>query len=365
MPKTLSPFSLELAGQHQLSEYVTAIAWTPDGSRLVAISANGELVVYDVQLAQHVWKDCGLGEVVTYLQTAQLTSLDGLSISANGRFLATGGQAGTITLWHRADTAANYQLLTQLEYPGVWIDRLQWHPSAPELAFSLGRNVQIWNADRSEIVTTLSFEASSVLDLAWHPQGYALAVGGNQSVKIWQREDWEAAPVVQTTGGASTAIAWSPDGQYLASGNNDRSLLVWQWGNPHPWRMQGFPGKVWQLAWSARGTPRLASVSGTGIVTWTQATDPTRGWEAQVLDRHRAPVTAIAFQPQSRLLASAAEDGWVCLWQASQRLVQILQGAPQGFTSLAWNQQGTALAAGGQQGEILVWRLSKRGRGFR
>jgi WD40 repeat protein len=338
-----------------LSDYGTAIAWTPDGTRLAASSAAGEVVLYDAKTG-----------TPSVLQPAQGQSVDALSISHDGKFLAVAGQAGTVRIWQIGGESS--QALWELTYSQGWIDRLQWHPQYPELAFGFGRHVQVWDALTQTIITTLNFATSSALDLTWHPHGEHLTVSGNQSVKTWHRQHWDDDPLLRETGGASEAISWSPDGIYLASGNNDRSLLVWELGHPYPWRMQGFPGKVRQLAWSTSAStgdpPILASTSADSIIIWQQAGDPSIGWEAQVLEQYDGTVMAIAFQPNSRLLASVAEDGWVCLWHQANRLVQMLQGAPKGFSSLAWNRQGTALAAAGQQGEILVWKQPMRGKGF-
>lgn len=90
---------------------------------------------------------------------------------------------------------------------------------------------------------------------------------------------------------------------------------------------------------------------------------------------------AIAFQPDSFVLASAAEDGLVYLWKASgkggashqsghqdgyqsPKPIQRLHGADEGFTCLAWHPQGTQLVAGGADGELVMWSASKRGSGF-
>lgn len=355
MPRARTQELFQLLWQGMLSDYVTIIAWDPDGTRLAACSAAGEVVLYDARTG-----------IPSVLQSAQEQSVDALSISSDGRFLAAAGQAGTVIIWQIADESP--YILSQLSYPQAWIDRLQWHPQAPELAFGFGRHLQVWNALTQTVTTTLNFENSSVLDLAWHPHGEYLSVSGNQIVKTWRRQSWDDDPILQETGGASVAIMWSPDGLYLASGNNDRSLLVWEWENPYPWRMQGFPGKVRQLAWStpksATDTPVLASISTNGIVIWKKNADPSVGWTAQVLEQHHDTVTTIAFKPGSRLLASAAIDGCVCLWNPAYQIIQTLQGAPQGFSTLSWNPQGTALAAAGKQGELLVWKQHMRGKGF-
>lgn len=329
-----------------LSDYVTAIVWSLDGAGLFASSAAGEVVQCDAKTGDK-----------TVLQGAQGKSVDALAISADGAFLAASGQSGTVWIWQLDKGTPT--LITTLTYPRAWIDRLYWNPRHPELAFTTGRDFQVWDAASKTTIATLNFGSSSVLDLAWHPQGDRLSLGGNQSIKTWQRQDWGDDPTVREIGGTSGAIAWSPDGTYLASGHNDRSVLVWEDGNPYPWRMAGFPGKVRQVAWSipqtAVGAPLLASISGNSVVVWTKDRDPLVGWNAQVLDVHQGVVTAIAFHPQSLFLASVADDGWLYLWHNASRLTQILEGAPAGFSCLAWNPQGEAIVAGGSGGEVLVW----------
>jgi WD40 repeat protein len=212
---------LQPAWQAIMSDYVTAIAWTPDQARLAACSACGEVILYD-----------GKTGAPTVLQAAQGQSIDVLAISHDGQFLAAGGQAGVLSIW---EIQGNFpHLLTQLEHFRVWLDCLAWNPRYPELAFGLGRYVQVWDGLTQSVITTLNFEDSSVLDLAWHPQGQYLSVSGNQSVKTWERNQWDNDPQIRETGGASVAIVWSPDGNYLASGNSDYSLLLWEQDNRDP-----------------------------------------------------------------------------------------------------------------------------------
>ncbi len=351
MPKPL----LTPTWQTTLADYITALAWTADGACLAACSAAGEVAIYDLKRGQ-----------LKSLQGPQGRSVDTLGFSVDGQFLAAGGQDGTVTIWQL--DRGDFALRTTLNNPRVWVDCLAWNPRHPELAFSLGRHAQVWDAAEQQVVMTLDFEASSVLDLAWHPTGDYLSVAGNQSIKTWSRGNGYDDPEIRETGGASGAIAWSGDGQYLASGNNDRTLLVWEWDNPYPWQMQGFPGKVRQLVWSMlstkTGAPLLASTSAESVIVWARAERESQGWNSHVLDLHSAPVTAVAFQPQSMLLASAAEDGWVCLWKQAAQAVQVLEGAPEGFSTLAWSPQGKHLAAGGCGGELMVWTKAMVGKGF-
>ncbi|WP_138501522.1 WD40 repeat domain-containing protein [Nostoc sp. PA-18-2419] len=323
-----------------LADYVTAIAWSPIGETLAATSAAGEVVL---------WND---GELTT-LQTANGKSVDCLAFSADGQFLAVGGQDGQVKIWQ--DT----ELIATLENAPAWVDKLAWNYTNNQLAFSLGRYVQVWNADTREIVVTLNFDNSSVLGIDWRSDGQYLAINGYKGVKIWHTQNWDDEPYNLDMTTVSLAMGWSPDGKFLASGNMDRSLTVLEWNNPDPWVMQGFPGKIRQLAWSEAttkvGAPILASSSVEGIVVWEKLEDDTLGWQARVLTNHVDVINAIAFAPKSFLLASAGADGWLCLWNEAQQVSQIITGVLGGFSSLAWHLQGELLAAGGEKGELLIW----------
>ncbi|MFO0142581.1 MAG: WD40 repeat domain-containing protein, partial [Aphanizomenon sp.] len=237
-----------------------------------------------------------------------------------------------------------------------------WSHTNNHLAFSLGRYVQIWDADTSEVVVTLNFNDSSILGIDWRKDGKYLAINGYKGVKIWSTQDWNAEPFIFSIPSVSITTIWSPDGEYLASGNMDRTLTVLQWENPDPWVMRGFPGKIRQLAWSdlktSTGAPILAASSVEGIVVWEKSVDESVGWEARILTNHVDIIQAISFAPQSLILASAGADGWLCLWDENQEVSQILTDTEAGFSTLSWHSQGQLLATGSEQGELIIWTSS-------
>ncbi|MGV2830828.1 WD40 repeat domain-containing protein [Myxosarcina sp. GI1(2024)] len=343
-----------------LSEYITAVAWSSDGL-LAASSAAGEVVV---------WQDRNL----VSLLPADVESIDCLAFSADGKFLAAGGQDGKVKVWSTVSTLEKekkqeqeVKLIATLDNAPSWVDKLAWSPTCNYLAFSLGRYVQIWDADSQTVINTLPFANSSVLDLAWRPNGENITVAGNGGVKVWSTTDWDDDPYLIDMPSASIVTAWSGDSKYIASGNLDNTITVLEYGSPHPWVMRGFPGKISNLTWSQRlsnNTPLLAASSVEGIAVWKKEADDKDGWNARVLTSHFSKIQALEFHPHSLLLASAADDGWLCLWTKAKQVGQILEGARGGFSCLAWSQDGRQLAAGGQDGELIIWSESKRGKGF-
>lgn len=343
---TVNSKQFELLSSQALSDYITAVAWSPQGNILAATSAAGEVVF---------WQN---GNLIT-LQSGNGESVDCLAFSHDGHFLAVGGQNGEVKIWREN------QLIATLENAPVWVDKLAWSPKGNYLAFSLERKVEVWDADTGDFVVTLDFDNSSALAIDWRNDGEYLAIAGHRGVKIWHTQNWDEEPYILDIPSTSIAMAWSPDGKYLASGNMDKTLAVVDIqqlisdDELSPWIMHGFPGKIRQVAWSQlnsdAGAPKLACSSLDGIVLWEKQAGEDSDWEDNILTNHAGIIQSIGFAPNSFLLASAASDGWLCLWQNSQEVSQVITGVSDGFTCISWHPQGNKIAAGGENGELLIW----------
>ncbi|MDY6901583.1 MAG: hypothetical protein SWZ49_26410 [Cyanobacteriota bacterium] len=344
---TVNSQEFSLISSQTLSDYVTAVAWSADGEVLAATSAAGEVVF---------WKN---GEELKILQSGNDESVDCVAFSHDGNFLAVSGQNGQVKIWQEND------LIATLDGFG-WVDKLAWSPQCNHLAFSSGRKVQVWDADSKSFVVNLSFDNSSALGIDWRNDGNYLAISGHRGVKVWDTQNWNNQPYLLDVPSTSLAMAWSPDGKYLASGNMDKTITVVESElllsgeeDPQAWIMHGFPGKIRQVAWSEinseTGAPLLACSSMDGIVLWEKQPGEDSNWEGGVLTNHAGIIQAMGFAPESFLLASAANDGWLCLWQNAQEVSQIITGVKDGFTCMDWHPQGNKIAAGGDNGELLIW----------
>ena len=175
-----------------LADYVTAIAWSPQGKTLAVSSSAGEVML---------WRDLpNTGEVNWPLLPLQIgggNSIDCLAFSRDGQKLAAGGQDGQVKIWRLHDVRAyRCQPAHTLQNAPAWVDKLAWCPTNNQLAFSLGRYVQVWDAANCQVVATLNFDASSVLGLDWRCDGQYLAIAGYQGVKIWHSQDWDEEPYI-------------------------------------------------------------------------------------------------------------------------------------------------------------------------
>lgn len=347
---------VDITIDRSLSEYITALVWAPVGNRLAIASGAGEVALWQEDFQE------------TILQTASGNSIDALGFSGDGQCLAAAGQAGEVMLWRLSTDSP--ELVETLTWGSVWIDRLQWHPHKPWLAYNCGRTVYVWDANQGEDLAALDLPAT-VQDLAWSPDGTHLAVSAQQRVYIWETARWISPRYEWELMAVSIALKWSPEGAYLASGNQDNSVGVLPWRKVSalkqspdipadlPALLGGFPGKIRQFAWAdipdAERSPILATATRDLVAMLTLI--PGEGWRSWLLELHGDTVLDVAFQPQTGLLASLSEDGWILLWQAAVEPAQVLEGAKEGFSCLSWHPTGEYLAAGGQQGEVLVWTL--------
>ncbi|EAZ94282.1 WD40 repeat domain-containing protein [Crocosphaera chwakensis] len=347
----LSPlFELQWTGQ--LSDYVTDLAWS-NSDYLAASSGSGEVFLWNLKT-----------EEPRLVLSPQETSIDCLEFSHDGQFLAAAGQEGKVKIW---TIKPHIELINSWGKQGQWIDHLAWHPTKNQLAFSLGRYVQVVDVVAEEIIATLPFETSSVLGMSWHPSGENLAVAGNGGVKIWNANQWNDDPIVVEMAAACTAIAWSKDGDYLAASCLDNTVLVWRWQDEIPWRMTGFGGKIRHVTWSnikSEIAPLLAVSCLEEIVVWKKEKNDEDGWLSWGLIGHEDMITDIGFQPNSLLLASVGENGELLLWQKAKQLGQRSQETLEEFSRLEWHPSGENLAIGGQKGGLFILKKSYRGRGF-
>ncbi|WP_310429196.1 hypothetical protein [Chamaesiphon sp. VAR_48_metabat_135_sub] len=187
---------LELSATTQLSDYVSAIAWSPIGNTLAAACCNGEV---------HLIKSF----VGRALCPPTNNSIDALAFSHDGKWLAAGGLDGNIRhlAWADLPPSANFP---------------------PFLAASTRELVTVWVKSPLDWESwVLELSSGNVIDVAFQPKSGVLAsLAEDGWIVLWQA----AVEAVQVLDGAEEGfccLGWHPTGCRLAAGGRQGELFVW------------------------------------------------------------------------------------------------------------------------------------------
>jgi WD40 repeat protein/DNA-binding CsgD family transcriptional regulator len=150
------------------------------------------------------------------------------------------------------------------------------------------------------------------------------------------------------------AVAISRDGQYWAAGGRRGEVQVWRQG-----------GKILHLAWQAH-TDRVSALAfspdGRTLATgsWDGAI---KLWDLESgsllwTSRQTNTIQCVAFAPYGRTLASGGDDTVIWLWDArGGTFLQRLNEPSAMVNALAWSRDGSLLASGGFDGNIRLWEM--------
>lgn len=333
---------LRLAWTATLPDHVIGLSWSPDGKHLAAAAVSGPVVVLDANSGKPIHQLPGHG-----FGTAAIAWQPG------GGLLATAGQDGKIRLW---DTLTGVEAKA-VDGGATWVEHIAWNATGTWLASAAGKVARIWDTT-GNLVKELPPHAGTVTDLAWRPGTNHLTTLAYGAATVFEPA---TAAVVRTFAwkGSPLRLAWSPDGKVLAHGNQDATVHFWYHDSAKDLQMSGYATKVRELAWDF--TSKRLATGGSPVVCVWDCGGPKgpEGTKPQMLEGHEENLTAVSFQSRGYLLASAAADGRVVLWQPANRKApnvgeHMFEGAE--ASVLAWSPDDKLLAAGSGAGTIAVFR---------
>ncbi len=198
--------------------------------------------------------------------------------------------------------------------------------------------------------------------VAWHAASKRLAAGTNTDglIRIWDVDSEEMTLTLSGPGPAGDWwgcrwLAWSPDGGSLAAGFRDATVHIWETRSGRELGVfRGHKSPVRSVTYSSDGL-RLASWEKTGTIKiWDVNTGRLIADVPQAGD-----VTAGAWSPDDKLLASGHEDGTVTIsaTHAGGKVV-TLSGHVAQIHDLAWSPDGTRIASASRDFTARVWEFA-------
>jgi WD40 repeat protein len=372
-------------------DFVTSLAWSPDGKRLVTAGDDDTAKVWDVasgqelltlkghtgevgsvawspdgrRLATGSWDDTA--KVWDMASGQELLTLKGLNVvawSPDGKRLATGSWDDTAKVWDA--TSGQELLLLTMRSHNSFVATVAWSPDGKRLAtgsddedaFRIGgdQTAKVWDAASGQEFLTLKGHTGQVNSVAWSPNGRRLATAwGDHTTKVWDAASGQEVLTLKGPDAAVFSVAWSPDGKRLAIAGNDVTAKVWDAASGQELlTLKGHSHGLVSVAWSPDGK-RLA----TGSVDKTaKVWDASSGKELLTLKGHTREVFSVAWSPDGKRLATGSADQTAKVWDAaSGEQLLTLKGHTDVVSSVAWSPDGKRLATGSVDGTVQIYSM--------
>ncbi|KAH9852379.1 WD40-repeat-containing domain protein [Lenzites betulinus] len=157
---------------------------------------------------------------------------------------------------------------------------------------------------------------------------------------------WSAWELLETLLGHADqvlTVKWSPDGKHIVTGECDHSVRIWECSA--------------EILERGKPSNKRSSMKSRMNTLEKRTWEPSTGTYSSTGDHHVSTVRVVSFHPDGKLVATAAWDGTIRLWDvATGTRLKTLEGHKHLVTSVVWSRSGSLLCSTGDHDHtVRVW----------
>ncbi|KAF3766322.1 WD40 repeat-like protein [Cryphonectria parasitica EP155] len=280
----------------------THCAYTPDGKKLVTVGSNNTIRLYKTGYD---------GEPINIDDCQE----QNLSVVANNEFFIVGSEDGTVSLYS-LETHTFERFLTRCNLP---VRDVALSPDGKLCAVASDElTVKVVGTEDTSKLFILKEHNRPTKHVAFDPRGSLLALSCTDGVLYIYSMTAPERPelirkvdgvigAVETDSESSSVVAWHPDGRAFAAPTPIRDIQVVSkddWANQRSFR-NGHEGDITAIAWSPNGAMLATAAKDKKILVWQTK-------DQSIIARYEyADVMDLAWHPTNNLLSFTTTSGEV------------------------------------------------------
>jgi len=287
-----------------------------------------------------------------------------VAFSPDGSHVLASSQDNTIKVYALA-TQARVQLLAGHT---DWVNSAQFHPADANRVVSCSddRTIRAWDVAAGRQVARVMFESKTkatfgqthdgfVWGACFSPDGALICTcSADHTARLWDAVSGEQ--LFQLTGHDDevTSCHFNHDGRLVVTGSDDKSVRVWRTNTGEQWQKMTVQTKVTCVR-VAHHSDRIALSHGSNVVILDIATAK----ECERFTHHSALVRCCDWSPADDRLLTGSNDKTASVFDvASQRVLTSYQNTEGRVVCCRWSQQQDVVATGGGDRKVRLWNAA-------